>query len=83
MYQHVVSNVSGSFTARALVGSRSIMLAWDHVGPAAERSDLLGFAIHRFDLTAHDDDWLQGQKRFHFQQDLGDNLPSKVAPFQR
>jgi hypothetical protein len=83
MYEHVVSNTLGSFTARALVGSRSIMLAWDHVGPAAERDDLLGFAIHRFDLTANDDDWLQGQKRFPFQQGLADNLPSKVAPFQR
>jgi phosphatidylserine/phosphatidylglycerophosphate/cardiolipin synthase-like enzyme len=83
MYQHVVSNAQGSFTARALVGTRSIMLAWDHVGPAAERDDLLGFAIHRFDLTVPDDDWLQGQKRFAFQQHLGDNLPSNVAPFQR
>jgi len=83
MYRHVVSNASGSFTARALVGSRSIMLAWDHVGPAAERDDLLGFAIHRFDLTVPDDDWLQGQKRFAFQANLGDNVPSNVAPFQR
>jgi phosphatidylserine/phosphatidylglycerophosphate/cardiolipin synthase-like enzyme len=83
VYRHVVSDSQGSFTARALVGSRSIMLAWDHVGPASERDDLLGFAIHRFDLTVPDDDWLQGQKRFASQQNVGDNVPSNVAPFQR
>lgn len=83
MYQPVVATSLGSFTARALVGSRSIMLAWDHVGPASERDDLLGFAIHRFNKTKNDDDWLQGQKRFAGQADLGPNVESKIAPFQR
>ncbi len=83
MYRHVVSKSLGSYTARALVGSRSIMLAWDHVGPAAERDGLLGFAIRRFDLTAGDDDWLQGQKRFAGQEGSGPNIPSNLAPFQR
>jgi phosphatidylserine/phosphatidylglycerophosphate/cardiolipin synthase-like enzyme len=83
MYRHVVSKSLGSFTARALVGSRSIMLAWDHVGPAVERDGLLGFAIHRFDLTVGDDDWLMGQKRFAGQEALGPNIASDLAPFQR
>lgn len=83
MYRHVVHASVGSFTARALVGSRSIMLAWDHVGPAAERADLLGFAIHRFDITTGHDDWLSGQKRFAGQEDLGPNVESRSAPFQR
>lgn len=83
MYKPVVSTSLGSFTARALVGSRSIMLAWDHVGPAAERDDLLGFAIHRFDKTTHKDTWLQGQKRFAGQENLGANIESAIAPFQR
>ena len=85
MYQHVVEAPPvGSFRARALVGSRSIMLAWNHVGPAAERADLLGFAVHRTDLTdPANDTWLQGQKRFAFQVNQGPNFPSNVAPFQR
>jgi phosphatidylserine/phosphatidylglycerophosphate/cardiolipin synthase-like enzyme len=83
MYQHVVSGSQGDFTARALVGTRSIMLAWDHTGPAADRAGLLGFAIHRFDLTAKRDMWLAGQKRFVGQENLGINLDSNVAPFQR
>ncbi|MDO8485433.1 MAG: phospholipase D-like domain-containing protein [Candidatus Limnocylindrales bacterium] len=83
MYKHVVSSATGSFTARALVGTRSIMLAWDHTGPASERDDLLGFAVHRFDLTADKDTWLQGQTRFAGQENLGPNLTSDIAPFQR
>lgn len=83
MYHHVVSKTLGSFTARALVGSHSVVLAWDHTGAASERADLLGFAIHRFDLTAADDDWLAGQKRFAGQENLGPNLESRIAPFQR
>lgn len=59
------------------------MLAWDHTGPASERDDLLGFAVHRFDLTANRDAWLQGQKRFAGQENLGPNLTSDIAPFQR
>ena len=83
MYQHVVSGATGSFTARALIGSRSIMLAWDHTGPASERDDLLGFAVHRFDLTTNQNTWLQGQKRVAGQENLGPNVPSDIAPFQR
>lgn len=83
MYQHVVSGSKGLFTARALVGSRAIVISWDHVGPATDREDLLGFAIHRFDETARRSSWLQGQKRFAGQEHSGDNLESRVAPFQR
>lgn len=83
MYRSVVSAQVGNFTARALVGSRAIVVSWDHVGPAAERQDLLGFAIQRFDETANRSSWLQGQKRFAGQEALGPNLESRVAPFQK
>jgi phosphatidylserine/phosphatidylglycerophosphate/cardiolipin synthase-like enzyme len=83
MYTHVVSASKAMFTARALVGSRAAVISWDHVGPETDRHDLLGFAIHRLDETAHRSSWLQGQKRFPGQENLGVNLESRVAPFQR
>ncbi len=83
MYRHVVSASDDQFTVWALVGARAAVLAWDHVGPASDRQDLLGFAIHRFDETANRDSCLQGQKRFVGQEDLGVNLESRIAPFQR
>ena len=83
MYEPVVVTDVGAFTARALVGSRAIVLSWDHRGPAAERADLLGFAIRRVDESLHKSAWLQGQKRFPGQEGLGPNLESRLAPFQR
>jgi phosphatidylserine/phosphatidylglycerophosphate/cardiolipin synthase-like enzyme len=83
MYRAVVRSTKGNYAARALVGSHSISLSWNHTGPAADRATLLGFAIHRFDLTAKRDTWIKGQKRFAGQELLGDNLESRIAPIQK
>lgn len=83
MYRSMVAAQTGAFTARALVGSRAVVVSWDHIGSAGERQDLLGFAIRRTDVTSHQSSWLQGQKRFAGQEALGPNLESRVAPFQR
>ncbi len=83
MYEPVVATKDGDLGARALVGSHSIMLSWDHDGPAADRADLLGFAIHRTNLTTGRDTWLQGQRRFAADAAAGINIESRRAPFQR
>ncbi|MDQ3441522.1 MAG: phospholipase D-like domain-containing protein [Planctomycetota bacterium] len=81
-YQHVVSASNGNNRATALVGMHSILVGFDFTGTKAQRNKLLGFAVHRTDLTANEAVWLCGQKRFKDQGDYGEDVPSSKAPFQ-
>jgi len=83
VYKAVVRSSKGNYSARALVGSHSIGLAWNHTGPASDRATLLGFAIHRFDLTNGTETWIKGQRRFPGQENRGENLETRFAPIQK
>ena len=89
VYKPVVkSPETGPFSAAALVGANTALVAWD-VDASYDRKPLLGFAIRRtsYDLATGEIsrcEWLEGQKRFKSDQDdLGLNVRSDKAPFQR
>lgn len=85
-YTPTVSNQRGDFRVTALVGGHSASIAWDVA--AADRVGLRGFAVRRTEFLPGTDDvervrWLNGQKRFADNVDLGVDVPSDQAPFQR
>jgi phosphatidylserine/phosphatidylglycerophosphate/cardiolipin synthase-like enzyme len=83
-YEPVVSRKSGPVRGTALVGINSVLLGFDFLGSAAERRNLLGFAIHREDVTRGEASWLVSQLRFRSQaRDYGEDIPSNLAPFQK
>ncbi|MBI4420624.1 MAG: hypothetical protein HY560_07345 [Gemmatimonadetes bacterium] len=83
-YQPVVRNGDTDVRATALVGMHTVILGFDFLGSASERAELLGFAIHRQDLTRNEAWWLPGQIRFrNMKGDYGEDLPTNRAPLQK
>lgn len=86
-YRPIVKTSKGSYRAVALVGSHSVIVAWD--ADEAVREGLLGFAVRRTDFDpdtgeAQRMDWLSGTKRFDGIQDgAGTEIRSDQGPFQR
>ena len=78
---------AGPFSAVALVGTHSAVIGWD-IDADADRRGLLGFAVRRADFDPATGemlrlDWLKGQKRFACSPDLGVEVRTNEAPFQR
>lgn len=83
-YQPVVTRSSGPLRATALCGSHAVLLGFTLSGGKTARKGLLGFAIHREDLTEHEAYWLSGQIRFKGHPgDYGTDVPTNVAPLQK
>jgi len=83
-YQPVVSKKSGRLRATALCGTHAVLLGFTMTGGPKARTGLLGFAIHREDLTEHEAYWLRGQIRFRGHPgDYGTDVPTNVAPLQK
>lgn len=82
-YQPVVTSTSGPLRASALCGIHAVLLGFTMSGGKQARKDLLGFAIHREDLTEQEAYWLSGQIRFKGDPgDYGTDVPTNVAPLQ-
>ncbi len=83
-YRPLVTKQDATIRATALVGMHSVLVGFDFLGTAAERKDLLGFAIHRTDLTDNEAWWLSGQIRFKNDPgDFGEDIPTNRAPLQK
>jgi PLD-like domain len=83
-YRAVVTDTAGPLKATALVGSYSILLGFDYDAQPNERTDFLGFAVHRSDFTENEGWWLKGQIRFKGDiADFGEDVPTNRAPLQK
>ncbi len=86
-YRAVVKTSQGPYRAVALVGSHSVIIAWD--ADEAVREGLLGFAVRRTDFDvatgeAQEMEWLSGLKRFEgVPAGTGMEVRSDQGPFQR
>lgn len=83
-YEPVVSKTSGRLRATALCGTHAVLIGFNLTGGAPARKGLLGFAIHREDLTENEAYWLRGQIRFKGDPgDHGADVPTNRAPLQK
>ena len=83
-YQPVVTKTSGRLRTAALCGMHAVLLGFTMSGGAKARKGLLGFAIHREDLTEAEAYWLRGQIRFKEDPgDYGADVPTNRAPIQK
>jgi phosphatidylserine/phosphatidylglycerophosphate/cardiolipin synthase-like enzyme len=83
-YQPVVRNGDTAVKATALVGMHTVILGFDFLGSKQDRAKLLGFAVHRRDVTRNEAWWLPGQIRFrNMTGDHGGDVATNVAPLQK
>ncbi len=84
-YIPIVPNKNSMISAAALVGTHSVILGFDFLGPQETREgEFLGFAVHRTDKTEETAAWLQGQLRFKWDTaDFGEDVPTNRGPLQK
>jgi len=84
-YIPIVPQNNSMISATALVGTYSVILGFDFLGPKETREgEFLGFAVHRTDKTEESAAWLKGQLRFKWDTaDFGEDVPTNRGPLQK